>query len=434
MLSLSGGRVTLWLVAGTLGFAMAASAQAPQKQEIPDAPSAVRPTPPPSQIPQPEPEPGPQDQPPPPQSDQLRRSDTQPSTESNKPQDAIAEPPQNLAAEEPAAPAAASAPSPADDLFKLKVNVNLVLVPVTVKDGVGHLVTGLSPKDFALLENGVRQQLKFFTSDPFPLSAAVILDLGMPDVAVQKVNQTFASLAGAFSPFDELSLYTYSNRVSQASDFSMVNQHITAALNRLKLVSGANNGAGVASGPLGSGPVINGRPLDPNGPIVNTPTKISRVLNDAILQAARDLSKRERTRRKIIFIISDGHEYGSTASYSDVLKVLLTNDISVYAIGVEGAAIPGVNRISKLHLPFTGYTDILPKYTNATGGWVYNELSRQAIDSAYARITGEARNQYTLGYSAKAAGARYRQIEVRVRRPDVNVYAKDGYYPLPQRQ
>ena len=44
---------------------------------------------------------------------------------------------------------------------------------------------------------------------------------------------------------------------------------------------------------------------------------------------------------------------------------------------------------------------------------------------------GDARNQYTLGYTPKAGIGGYRQIEVRVRRPDVKVYAKDGYYPLP---
>ena len=47
------------------------------------------------------------------------------------------------------------------------------------------------------------------------------------------------------------------------------------------------------------------------------------------------------------------------------------------------------------------------------------------------RAIGDARNQYTLGYTPKAGIGGYRQIEVRVRRPDVKVYAKDGYYPLP---
>jgi len=152
--------------------------------------------------------------------------------------------------------------------------------------------------------------------------------------------------------------------------------------------------------------------------------------------AARDLSKRDRARRKIIFIISDGREQGSTASYKDTLKVLQTQNITVYAVGVEGAAIPIYDRLQRIHLPKTGaalgYSDILPKYVNATGGGtVYSEMAQADIERAYARAIGDARNQYTLGYSPKAGIGGYREIEVVVRRRDVKVYAKRGYYPLP---
>ncbi len=86
------------------------------------------------------------------------------------------------------------------------------MVPVRVTDECGpHLVDGLLYKDFAVYEDGKKQTMNFFTSDPFALSAAVIIDLGMPDVAVQKVNQTFSAFKGAFSQYDEVGVYTYSN-------------------------------------------------------------------------------------------------------------------------------------------------------------------------------------------------------------------------------
>ena len=94
------------------------------------------------------------------------------------------------------------------------------------------------PNDFSVFEDGKKQDLKFFTSDPFPLSAAVILDTGMPDTAVQKINQTYSSLSGAFSPYDEVSLYTYSTTVSQVSDFSSAGQKLTSVLNQMKLERG----------------------------------------------------------------------------------------------------------------------------------------------------------------------------------------------------
>ena len=177
-----------------------------------------------------------------------------------------------------------------DDLPRFVVNTTFVVVPVTVKDFQGKLVEGLLPKDFSVYENGVKQQLRFFTSDPFALSAAIVIDLGMPDVNVQKINETYTALAGAFTPYDELSLYTVSARASRVSDFSTANAQLTAKLNQLKTARGANNGPPVTSGPLGpQGPMVNGRPLDPGGPVVTTPPKVARVLNDAILMAAVDL-------------------------------------------------------------------------------------------------------------------------------------------------
>jgi VWFA-related protein len=214
-------------------------------------------------------------------------------------------------------------------------------------------------------------------------------------------------------------------------------------LNRIKTYNGVNNGPPVTGGPLGpQGPIINGRPIDsPVTPVI-TPPKEARVINDAILRAARDLSTRDRTRRKVIFVVSDGRERGSIASYADTLKVLLTQNIIVYAIGVDGAALPGYSKLQKFHLPGfglgkigfepLGYGNILSKYVGATGGGtVYSESARAGIEEAYSRAIGEARNQYTLGYTPKSGIGGYRQIEVRVRRPDVKVYAKDGYYPLP---
>jgi VWFA-related protein len=396
-------------------------AQKPQApQDIPDAPSATRPPQPfPTNLPPARPE-TPPEQPP---------ATGQPaSTESG------AAPPMPPVKTVPPGSASADGVNTRDDLYTITVTTNFVLVPVTVKDDTGHLVDGLLPKDFSVFEDGRKEQLKFFTSDPFPLSAAIVLDTGMPDVALQKINQTYSSLSGAFSPYDEVSLYTFSSTVSQVTDFSTVGQKLTAVLNQMKLERGRNNGAPVMNGPLGpQGPTVNGIPVERPGAQPNlSPPKDVRVLNDAILRAALDLSKRDRARRKIIFVISDGREYGSRVSYNDVLKVLLSREITVYAIGVESAAMPVYGKLQKLHLPHYGYGDILPRYAGATGGEVFTEFNRDNIELAYARATGDARNQYTLGYTTRATpSSTYRDIEVKVARPGLKVSAKSGYYPLP---
>ncbi|MGA9076146.1 MAG: VWA domain-containing protein [Candidatus Sulfotelmatobacter sp.] len=332
-------------------------------------------------------------------------------------------------------PGSTKAPRAQEQLYTYVVHTNFVQIPVTVKDRDGRRVDGLLPSDFSVKENGALQKLSFFSSDPFALSVAIVLDLGMPDASVQKVNQTFSALVGAFAPYDEIALYTYSSTVSEVSDFIGASQKLTALLNQMKVERGRNNGVAVMSGPLApNGPIINGIPVGSPTQPVYTPPKEAHVLNDAILRAALDLRKRDRTRRKIIFVISDGREYGSEASYRDVLKVLLSNEIQVKAVALDSGALPVYDKLERLRLPKQGYDDILPKYVSATGGLpVYKELSQSAIEDSYAQAMGEARSQYTLGYTpippktpiAKA----YHDIEVLVNRPGLKIYTKAGYYP-----
>jgi VWFA-related protein len=320
-----------------------------------------------------------------------------------------------------------------EEMFKLRVTVNQVFIPVTVKDSNGHLMEGLLRKDFSVFENGVEQNINFFTSDPFPLSAAVVLDTKMSDGEMKKVSQTMGALTGAFSAFDEVAFYTYGNSVRRELDYSAMTDRFSASLRRIK-PKGQSGGVPVTSGPMGpQGPMINGMPVDPSQPHVYTPPRESFVLNDAILIAARDLAKRDRTRRKIIFVLSDGKESGSRASFDEVRKVLLSSEITVYGIGLDEGALPVYRSAAKVHIPGSStYGNILGRYARDTGGDVFPEIDRGAIEAAYQRVTNTARNQYTLGYKAKAtASGTYRGIEVRVHRGGLTVQAKPGYFPLP---
>jgi VWFA-related protein len=422
-------------------FSWVADAQQTEqkKDDIPDAPSASRPFPgpvPPPSAPRPANQPRPDSGTPPPNQAPPTQANPAAPADTDEPTYAPGVAPPPPVKTVPEGGATQEGGSADEQLFKLRSNVNQVIVPVMVKDDSGRMVNGLLARDFSVFEDGKKQNLNFFTTDPFALSVAVIFDVGMADVAVQKVNQTFSALEGAFSQFDEVSLYTYSTSVSKAADFATVGRRLTAALDSLKYVTGRNNGPPVTSGPLGpQGPIINGVPMDQSSPRVVTPPKESHVLNDALVTAALDLGKRDRSRRKVIFIISDGREARSNASYRDTMKVLLSNGIMVYGVAVEGSAIPVYGQLQKLHVPLAGsrlgYADILPRYANATGGEIFSGFSRDAIEKTYASALGEARNQYTLGYVTHATPSNtHREIEVKVARPDLKITAKEGYYPI----
>ena len=423
--------------------AQSQSAAAQTTQDVPDAPSTVQP---PSENPEPAPPARPPEEKKPapvernpwtnqPVNNQPANTGTAPATQPAE--STSTKPPMPPVRTVPPGTASKPGSNPQDQLYTLVVHTNFVQVPVTVKyKKDGRPVDGLLSTDFAVYENGVKQKLTFFSADPFALSVAIVLDLGMPDAAVQEVNQTFSALVGAFAPYDDVALYTYSSTVSQVSDFTGATQKLVALLNQMKTERGRNNGVPVTSGPMQSGPIINGIPVGQPTQPVNTPPKEAHVLNDAILQAALDLRKRDRTRRKIIFVISDGREYGSKASYSDVLRVLLSNEIQVRAVAVSSAALPVYDRLERLRLPKQGYDNILPKYTYATGaGHPYAKLTRNTIENAYAEAMSEARNQYTLGYTPAPpktpTRSAKREIEVRVDHPGLVIEAKDAYYPAP---
>ena len=395
-----------------------------QDQGIPDAPSAVQP-PPATPLPQPT---NP--------SHVVEQDQPENNSSSSSPGGATQPPPKMPPVHTvPAGSIPRNQIENSEGVYKLPtVSVGEVLIPVTVKYSDGRLVEGLGPKDFTVLDNGRRVTLTYFTSDPFQLSVAVVLDLGMHEVTLSKVYESLGSLVGAFSPYDEFALYTYSSTVAQQLDFTNKSQRFQAALDQIKLYPGHDNGPQDLNSPFSMNcPVVNSVPVcgPPIAP-VQTPTQEAHVLNDAILRAALDLGKRDKVgRRRVILVVSDGQEYGSQASYRDVLRVLESRDIQVQAVVVGGGALPVWKQIGKIHLKEQGFWDLLPRYTKATGGGqVLAELTRNAIEEAYGRITSDVRNQYTMGYAVKSTpSSMYHSIDVIVDRRGLKVSAKDGYYP-----
>ena len=306
-----------------------------------------------------------------------------------------------------------------DARTRIRVTTEMVVVPVTVKDASRRAVLDVQQSEFRILEDGVEQQIALFSVDPFPLSTVVLIDNGLKMKTAEQVEASLPAIAGGFSEFDEVLVARFDTQVDQAGDFTADNDRLLTQLKRLDL---EKSYPGQAGGPMTSGPRINagaGNPGTPSHPAITLRSRADdKNIDDAVYAAGQLLRSRERGRRKIILLISDGHNSRSnTNKFSDTIKLLLSADISVYAIGVGDA---------ELSLG----TSVLSKYARATGGDVFSTTRRAELESIYAGVTEEARNQYTLAYLPQKTDRSldYHSIEVRVRRSGLSLLARDGYY------
>ena len=330
-------------------------------------------------------------------------------------------------AQQPAAPARApEQPAPPQNQRppRIIVRPEAVIVPVTVKDTSGRLVGDLQAGEFRVLCDGVEQKITSFSGDPVPLSAVVLIDNDLPDRAVKQVQKSLSAIAAGFGPADETAIVTYAQYPSTVADFSPNNDRLFTKLKRLELGSHPTQ---AIIDPTTTAPSINGQPQP-------TATGIPRhgsqrsvstdTLHDAIYAAAEMLKERGRDRRKIIFLISDGSNSSlNVHTFEETLHILLSADVSVYSISIT-RSVPIAGSLLQ-----RGASQ-LEKYAAGTGGDTFFGSKQRDLERLYSDLTEQARNQYTLTFSPQDihTDQDYHTIEVRVRRPGLNVMARDGYY------
>jgi len=310
---------------------------------------------------------------------------------------------------------------------QIALRKDLVVVPVTVKDAAGHIVLDIRQDEFRIFEDGVEQTIGVFSDQAFPISAVVLIDNDLPKKARQDVRATLGAIAGGFSAEDEASVCRFDHAFHGGPGFTSDNDKLFVELAQASLDIPAE--APSAGGPFSLGPLINGQSPS-GGPVqygrgMEIAGKSDKIADDAVYAAAQLLKDRGRARRKIIFLISDGvNGWYNKHRFEDVLNALLSSGVSVYGVGVGSAA---KNRGA----------DVLSRYARAMGGDVYYAAQSEELTNLYAQVTEEARNQYTLAYSPQGTDRTkdYHSIEIRVKRPDLTILARRGYYsaaPLPQ--
>ncbi|HEY4050998.1 MAG TPA: VWA domain-containing protein [Acidobacteriaceae bacterium] len=331
------------------------------------------------------------------------------------------------------------------EITRFRVNTNFVSVPVTVLDKKHQQVAGLTWHDFQVFENNQRQTISFFSTDAIPLSVALVIDQSLPRDVMSKVNNSFGAIQGAFTASDEIAVFTYSNGVNNPTVFTAAQGSRLPAVLQAAKVQGQDLGAPVVGGVFYGGPRINNQSVDPNlepgrsagGQVTPIMPKEVHTLNDAILEAGKALSTRPHEQRRIIYVISDGKESRSKASYREVVRYLQANQVAVYGTLVGDSATWGLGYLDKLKIPLLPFSpdNILPRYTADTGGHLASEFSQNGIQRSFAELAALARTEYTIGYYSHVpvTDSRFRTIDVRVLRPNLDVIAEKGYYPTATR-
>jgi len=324
----------------------------------------------------------------------------------------------------PAGNAPQEAPAQGKRPPRIIVRPELVIVPVTVKDGSGRLVGDIRQDEFRILCDGVDQKIASFSSEPVPLSAVVLLDSDLPDRAVNQVQKSLAAIAAGFGPSDEVAIVTFAQYPTTVADFSTNNDRLFTQLKRLEL--GSHPTQEIVS-PTTAGASINGKPqltstgIAPHGSKRSVSTK---TLHDALYSAGEMLQDRGRDRRKIIFLISDGSNSSHNVhTLDETLHFLLSADVSVYSISITRAVPIGRSLVQH------GQTQ-LEQYAVDTGGDTFFGAKQVDLERLYSDLTEEARNQYTLTFSPQGihTDQDYHDIEVRVRRPGLHIRARGGFY------
>jgi Ca-activated chloride channel family protein len=278
-----------------------------------------------------------------------------------------------------------------------KVDVDVVLVEATVRDRHGSIVNGLKRDDFEILEDGVRQHIRYFSRDKLPLALALVIDRSSSIAAVlEELRQAAADTLPLLKPQDRVAMFTFADTptlaVPLSTDRSAIVDEIPAIL-------------------IGGGTDI----------------------NDALVKAAQYLGSAAPNQQHVVILISD-NEATSAGRHDEqqVVRTALETQTSIYSIEI-GFQEHG----RRLFHPLSENSfESVRKMARETGGEVVELRVAGSVESAMARIIAQLKQRYTLGYEStnKNKDGGFRKIEVRIAGPSrhwrnhYKIFTRRGYY------
>jgi len=271
----------------------------------------------------------------------------------------------------------------------LKVDVDLVLVSVTITDPMNRLVTGLEKDNFQVYEDKQPQEIRHFSSEDAPISLGVIFDMsGSMSNKIEKAREAVVEFFKTANPQDEFFMIAFNDRPELLADFTRSVEDI-------------------------------------QGKLLYTVPRGRTALLDAIYLGMNKM-RDARNSRKALLIISDGGDNHSRYSDSEIKSIVKEADVQVYAIGIFEAAPPTPEEVRGPHL--------LREITDITGGRTFVIDNPNELADVATKIGIELRNQYVLGYRPKnpVRNGHWHKIKVKLLPPKglppLTVYAKSGYY------
>jgi Ca-activated chloride channel family protein len=272
---------------------------------------------------------------------------------------------------------------------RIRVNVDLVLIPVTVTDPMNRLVTGLEKTDFQIFENSVPQTITSFAGQDAPVSIGIIFDLsGSMKSKLIRARNSILQFIKTANPQDEFFVIGFNDRPELIEDFTNSVENIEA---RLATVEAGHRTA----------------------------------LLDAIYYGVVKM-RDARHERKALLVVSDGGDNRSRYTEGEVRAQVREGDVEIYSIGIFDSYAPTVEERAG--------PELLNDISEETGGRLFRVDDLAEMGDIAEKISAELRNQYVIGYRPKdlTRDGKWRKVKVKVNPPEglppLTVHARTGYY------
>jgi Ca-activated chloride channel family protein len=273
---------------------------------------------------------------------------------------------------------------------RLRIDVNLVQVPLTVTDPMNRLVTGLEKDNFQVFDNNTGQTIKYFSSQDSPLTIGVIFDLsGSMSSKFVRARKALTEFLRTSNPQDEFFVVGFNDRPAVIVDYTSDPDDVEA---RMVMLKPENRTALIDAVYLGI---------------------------DHLRQAKYD--------RKALLIISDGGDNRSRYTEGELRRVVREADVQIYSIGIFDSYAPTQEEVLG--------PELLKEICEMTGGRLFNVGSDMGdLQDIATRISAELRNEYVIGYTPTDVrhDGNWRKLKVRLvpppGLPQLTVHFRQGYY------